>query len=235
MPCVSPPVNKEDNDNEEDNKDDGNDKEDDDSEEMGGIPSLQELDPVQYFMLNHRHCPELQQLGIKNGLHFIPFATRAKSLDKVEYLEIQHFPSSNDDLIYMGIFHSNRDDRMPMERSWSRVLKCAVNALGRHGLDEASAMKFLMDKTMGANIHPFDNVCTWYMNKDTRPSYDAFAKEARPLMTDIFKDLLQACPNIKVVVIHGEEPHKVIVKNGSAVLLELIVNKTHNVTHGCRL
>ena len=100
-------------------------------------------------------------------------------------------------------------------------MNCAVKALGRHGL--------------GANIIPFDNVCTRYSNKDTRPSYDAFAKEARPLMTDIFKDLLQACPNIKAVVIHGEEPYKVIVKNGGAVPLELIVNKTHNVAHGCRL
>ena len=114
-------------------------------------------------------------------------------------------------------------------------MKCAVKALGRHGLDEASATKFVMDKTMGANIIPFDNVCTWYSNKDTRPSYDAFSKEAHPLMTDIFKDLLQACPNIKAVVIHGEEPYNVIVKNGGAVPLELIVNKTHNVTHGCRL
>jgi hypothetical protein len=68
-----------------------------------------------------------------------------------------------------------------------------------------------------------------------KPSYDAFAKEACPLMTDIFKDLLQACPNIKAVVIHGEEPYKVIVKNGGAVPLELIVNKTHNVANGCRL
>ena len=88
---------------------------------------------------------------------------------------------------------------------------------------------------MGANIIPFDNVCTWYSNKDTRPSYDAFAKEARPLMTDIFKDLLQTCSNIKVAVIHGEEPYKVIVKNSGAVPLELVVNKTHNVVHGCRL
>jgi hypothetical protein len=54
-------------------------------------------------------------------------------------------------------------------------------------------------------------------------------------MTEIFKDLLQACPNIKVVVIHGEEPYKVIVKNGDGVQLELIVNKNHNVAHGCRL
>ena len=52
---------------------------------------MQEPDPVQYFMLNHRHCPELQQLDIRNGMHLIPFATKAKSLDKVEYLEIQHF------------------------------------------------------------------------------------------------------------------------------------------------
>jgi hypothetical protein len=92
-----------------------------------------------------------------------------------------------------------------------------------------------MDKTMGANLIPFDNVCTWYSNKDTRPSYDAFAKEAHPLMTEIFKDIFQACPNIKAVVIHGEEPHKVIVKNGGFIPLELIVNKTHNVAHGCRL
>ena len=92
-----------------------------------------------------------------------------------------------------------------------------------------------MDKTMGANIIPFDNVSTWYSNKDTRPLYDVFAKEAHPLMTDIFKDLRQACPNIKAVVIHGEEPYKVIVKNGGVIPLELIVNKTHNIAHGCRL
>jgi flagellar biosynthesis GTPase FlhF len=54
-------------------------------------------------------------------------------------------------------------------------------------------------------------------------------------MTEIFKDIVQACPNIKAVVIHGEEPYKVIVKNGGAIPLELIVNKTHNVAHGCRL
>jgi hypothetical protein len=175
----------------------------------------------------------LQQLGIRNGISFVPFATRAKSLDKVKFLIIQHFPLRNDDIIHKGIFHSNKDDRMPAERSWSKVLKCVVTALGRHGLDEASATKFLMDKTMGANIILFDNVCTWYSNKDTRPLYDVFAKEAHPLMTDIFKDLLQACPNIKAVVIHGEERYKVIMKN--VIPLELIVNKTHNVAHGCRL
>ena len=206
-----------------------------DSEEIGGMPSLPEPDPVRYFLMNHRHYPELQQLGIRNGMSFVPFATRAKSLEEVEILIIQHFPPRKEDILYKGIFHSNKDDRMPAERTWSKVLKCFVKALGRHGLDEASATKFLMDKTMGANIIPFDNVCTWYSNKDTRPSYDAFAKEAHPLMTDIFKDLLQACPNIKAVVIHGEEPYKVIVKNGGAVPLELIVNKTHNVAHGCRL
>jgi hypothetical protein len=124
---------------------------------------------------------------------------------------------------------------MPAERTWRKVLKCAVKALGRHKIDEACATKFLMDKTMGANLIPFDNVCTWYLNKDTRPSYDAFAKEAHPLMTDIFKDLLQACRNIKVVVIHGEEPYKVIIKNGCVIPLELIVNKIHNIAHGCRL
>ena len=48
-------------------------------------------------------------------------------------------------------------------------------------------------------------------------------------MTDIFKDLLQACPNIKAVVIHGEEPYE------GGVPLDLIVNKNHNVAHGCRL
>jgi hypothetical protein len=206
-----------------------------DSEEMGGMPSLPEPDPVRYFLMNHRHYPELQRLGIRNSMSFVPFATRAKSLDEVEYVEIQHFPPRKDDIIYKGIFHSNRDDRMPAERSLSKVLKCAVKALGRHGLDEASATKFLMDKTMGANLIPFDNLRTWYSNKDTRPSYDAFAKDARPLMTDIFKDLFQACPNIKAVVIHREEPYKVIVKNGGNVPLELIVNKTHNVAHGCRL
>jgi hypothetical protein len=206
-----------------------------DSKEMGGMPSLPEPDPVRYFLMNHRHYPELQQLGIRNDMSFVPFATRAKSLDKVEYVEIQHFPPSNDGIKYQGIFHSNRDDRMPEEGSWSKVLKCAVKALIRHGLDEASATKFLMDKTMGAILILFGNVCTWYSNKDTRPSYDVFAKEARPLMIDIFKDLLQACPNIKAVVVHREEPYKVIVKNGGAVPLELIVNKTHNVAHGCRL
>ena len=168
-------------------------------------------------------------------MSFVPFATRVKSLEEFEFLIIQHFPPSNDDIKYQGIFHSNKDGRMPAERSWSNVLKCAVKILGRHGLNEDSATKFLMDKTMGTNIIPFDNVCTWYSNKDTRPSYDAFAKEARPLMTDIFKDLLQTCSNIKVAVIHGEEPYKVIVKNSGAVPLELIVNKTHNVVHGCRL
>ena len=54
-------------------------------------------------------------------------------------------------------------------------------------------------------------------------------------MTDIFKDLLQACPNIKAVVIHGEEPYEVIIKIGGGVPLDLIVNKNHNVAHGCRL
>ena len=54
-------------------------------------------------------------------------------------------------------------------------------------------------------------------------------------MTEIFKDIVQACPNIKAVVIHGVEPHKVIVKNGGVIPLELIVNKTCNVPHGCRL
>jgi len=68
-------------------------------------------------------------------------------------------------------------------------LKCAVKALGRHGLDKASATKFLMDKTMGANIIPFDNVCTWYPDKETRPSYNVFAKDAHPLMTEIFNSL----------------------------------------------
>jgi hypothetical protein len=99
-----------------------------DSEEMGGMPSLPEPDPVRYFLMNHRHYPELQQLGIRNGMSFVPFATKVKSLDEVEFLIIPHFPPSNDDIIYKGIFHSNRDDRMPAERSWSRVLKCAVKA-----------------------------------------------------------------------------------------------------------
>jgi hypothetical protein len=139
-------------------------------------------------------------------MSFIPFSTRAKSLDKVEFLIIQHFLPSNDDIKYQGIFHSNKDDRMPAERLWSKVLKCAVKALGRYGFDEASATKFVMDKTMGANIIPFDNVCTWYSDKDTRPSYNVFSKESHPLMTEIFKDIVQACPNIKALVIHGEEP-----------------------------
>jgi len=54
-------------------------------------------------------------------------------------------------------------------------------------------------------------------------------------MTEIFKDIVQACPNIKAVVIHGEEPHKVIVKNGGFIPLEMIFNKTQNVAHGSRL
>ena len=102
-------------------------------------------------------------------MSFVPFATRVKSLEEFEFLIIQHFPPSNDDIKYQGIFHSNKDDRMPAERSWSKVLKCAVKTLGRHGLNEDSATKFLMDKTMGANIIPFDSVCTWYSDKDTRP------------------------------------------------------------------
>ena len=133
-----------------------------DSEEMGGMPSLPEPNPVQYFLMNHRLYSELQQLGIRNGMSFVPFATRAKSLDKVKFLIIQHFPPRNDNIIHKGIFHSNKDDRMPAERSWSKVLKYVVKAFGRHGLNEASAMKFLMDKTIGANIILFDNVCTCY-------------------------------------------------------------------------
>jgi len=122
-------------------------------------------------------------------MSFVPFATRAKSLDEVKIIIIQHFPPRKDDIKYQGIFHSNRDDRMQAERSGSKVLKCAVKALGRHGLDKASATKFLMDKTMGANIIPFDNVCTWYPDKETRPSYNVFAKDAHPLMTEIFNSL----------------------------------------------
>ena len=133
-----------------------------DSEEMGGMPSLPEPNPVQYFLMNHQLYSELQQLGIRNGMSFVPFATRAKSLDKVKFLIIQHFPPRNDNIIHKGIFHSNKDDRMPAERSWSKVLKYVVKAFGRHGLNEASAMKFLMDKTIGANIILFDNVCTCY-------------------------------------------------------------------------
>jgi hypothetical protein len=48
-----------------------------DSEEMGGMPSLPEPDLVRYFLMNHRLYPELQQLGIRNGMSFVPFATRA--------------------------------------------------------------------------------------------------------------------------------------------------------------
>ena len=92
-----------------------------DSEEMGGMPSLPEPDPVRYFLMNHRHYPELQQLGIRNSMSFVPFATRAKSLDEVEYVEIQHFPPRNDDIIYKGIFHSKQDDRMLAERTWRKV------------------------------------------------------------------------------------------------------------------
>jgi hypothetical protein len=204
-------------------------------EEMGGMPSLPEPDPVRYFLMNHPLYPELQRLGIRNSMSFVPFATGARSLEEVELVIVQHFPPRSDDILYKGIFHSKQDDRMPTEQTWRKVLKCTVKALGRHGLDEAIVTKFLMDKTMGANLIPFDNVCTLYSNKDTRPSYNAFAKEAHPLMTDIFKDIVQACPNIKAVVIHGEEPYKVIVKNGGVIPLELIVNKTHNVAHGCRL
>jgi hypothetical protein len=100
--------------------------------------------------MNHPLYPELQQLGIRNGMSFVPFATGSKSLEEV-------------DILYKGIFHSKQDDRMPAERMWRKVLKCAVKTLGRHKIDEACATKFLMDKTMGANIIPFDNVCTWYL------------------------------------------------------------------------
>jgi hypothetical protein len=206
-----------------------------DSEEMGGMLSLPEPDPIRYFLMDHPLYPELQRLGIRNIMSLVPFATGAKSLEEVELVIVQHFPPRNDDILYKGIFHSKQDDRMPAERTCRKVLKCVIKALGTHWLDEASATKFLMDKTMGANLIPFDNVCTWYSNKDTRPSYDAFAKEAHPLMTEIFKDIVQACPNIKAVVIHGEEPHKVIVKNGGVIPLELIVNKTQNVAHGSML
>jgi hypothetical protein len=86
-----------------------------DSKEMGGMPSLPEPDPIQYFLMNHQHYPKLQQLGIRNGMSFVPFATGAKSLDKVEILIIQHFPPRKEDILYKGIFHSNKDDRMPAE------------------------------------------------------------------------------------------------------------------------
>ena len=95
-------------------------------------------------------------------MSFVPFVTGAKSLEEVEVVTVQHFPPRNDNILYKGIFHSKQDDRMPAERTWRKVLKCTGKALGRHGLDEASAMKFLMDKTMGANIILFDNVCTCY-------------------------------------------------------------------------
>ncbi len=83
-----------------------------DSTAMGGMPSLPEPDPVRYFLMNHRLFPALQQLGIRNVMSFVPFATRAKSLDEVEIIIIQHFPPRKDDIKYQGIFHSNRDDRM---------------------------------------------------------------------------------------------------------------------------
>ena len=67
-----------------------------DSEAMGGMPSLPEPDPVRYFLMNHRLYPELQHLGIRNGMSFVPFATRAKSLDQVKFLIIQHFPPSKE-------------------------------------------------------------------------------------------------------------------------------------------
>jgi len=118
------------------------------------MPSLPEPDPVRYFMMNHRLYKELLTLAIRYDTTFIPFATRATSLDKVEYLVIQHFPPRNRDIQDHGIFHSNKDDRMPAEQSWCRVLKCTIRALGRHGLDEANATKFLMDRIMGANLHP---------------------------------------------------------------------------------
>jgi hypothetical protein len=89
-----------------------------DSEEMGGMPSLSKPDPVQYFLMNHRLYPELHQLGIMNGMSCVPFATRAKSLDKGKFLIIQYFPPSNNGVKYQGIFHSNRDDRMPAKRWW---------------------------------------------------------------------------------------------------------------------
>jgi hypothetical protein len=62
------------------------------------MPSLSEPDPVRYFLMNHRLYPELHQLGITNGMSFVPFATRAKSLDKVKFLIIQLFPPSNNDV-----------------------------------------------------------------------------------------------------------------------------------------
>jgi hypothetical protein len=62
------------------------------------MPSLSEPDPVRYFLMNHRLYPELHQLGITNDMSFVPFATRAKSLDKVKFLIIQLFPPSNNDV-----------------------------------------------------------------------------------------------------------------------------------------
>jgi hypothetical protein len=86
-----------------------------DSEEMGGMPSLPEPDPIRYFLMDHPLYPELQRLGIRNSMSFVPFATRAKSLEEVEVVIVQHFPPTNNDILYQGIFHSNKDDRMPAE------------------------------------------------------------------------------------------------------------------------
>ena len=49
-------------------------------------------------------------------MSFVPFATGAKSLEEVEVVIVQHFPPTNDDILYQGIFHSNKDDRMSAER-----------------------------------------------------------------------------------------------------------------------
>jgi hypothetical protein len=39
------------------------------------MPSLPEPDPARYFLMNHPLYPELQQLGIRNGMSFVPFVT----------------------------------------------------------------------------------------------------------------------------------------------------------------
>ena len=51
-----------------------------DSEEMGGMPSLPEPDPIRHFLMDHPLYPELQRLGIRNSMSFVPFTTGAKSL-----------------------------------------------------------------------------------------------------------------------------------------------------------
>lgn len=41
-----------------------------------------------------------------------------------------------------------------------------------------------------------------------------------------FKDLIEECPNLKAVIVHGKEPFKFVVGNGKWVPENRIVNKT---------